>query len=61
MSMEFWIVACACLTLGFIVGWGVATRPHPDQIDRFVMLDQQNHEQREAYNELAKRLGDRQS
>ena len=59
--MEFWIMACACFTFGFISGWIVATRPHPNQIDRFVMLDQQTHEKREAYHELAKRLGERQS
>ena len=59
--MGFWIVACACFTFGFISGWTVATRPHPDQIDRFVMQDQRHHAQREAYHELAKRIGEQQS
>ena len=47
-----------CVGFGVWGGWLLAQRKHPDQVDRFFMLDQQIHERREGYYELAERLGE---
>jgi hypothetical protein len=57
--MEFWIVAGSCFTFGFIAGWMVMTRPHPDRIDRFYMQDQQHYERWQAYCQLEDRIKER--
>jgi hypothetical protein len=57
--MESVIVMLACAFIGFIFGWHLSTQPHPDQIDRYVMRDQQHLERWRAYCKLVKRIGNK--